>query len=342
MPQIDVAGSGAILLGSHVSCDGFHIEHPIRIQTHWHLDHLSGFGPSKRGEIALTPLTCKLLSLTHPDLPIRGNVHQIKPGDTVEISGQRICFLRSDHCLGAVQVAVELVNGVRVGYSGDFYWPLDEVIQVDELVVDASYGSPTSDRDYTQRDAEEELIHQVRLALREGPVHLFAHSGVGERALAVLTTSDVLEEIPVLASERFCHSTRIHREAGYHLPNVINVKSSEGMTLLGGKERYVRCWGLGQQMANDVLPGTMIRLTKYRADHVVERVGDQSYVIGLSNHADFASTIEYIERTGANFVLTDGTRTSDPKARGLAAAIIRELGIEARAATPLPSMEYGK
>jgi Cft2 family RNA processing exonuclease len=38
-------------------------------------------------------------------------------------------LLSSGHMLGAVQVALEMPDGRRIGYPGDFHWPVDDVIQ---------------------------------------------------------------------------------------------------------------------------------------------------------------------------------------------------------------------
>jgi len=44
---VDVTGSGAVLLGDQITCDGFHRGYSTRIQTHVHDDHMSGFDISK-------------------------------------------------------------------------------------------------------------------------------------------------------------------------------------------------------------------------------------------------------------------------------------------------------
>ena len=69
--------------------------------------------------------------------------------------------------LGAVQVLVELEDGTRVGYSGDFQWPIEDVIQVDALVVDSTYGKPANVRKFTQGECEERLI-EVDPEIRTG------------------------------------------------------------------------------------------------------------------------------------------------------------------------------
>jgi putative mRNA 3-end processing factor len=274
-------------------------------------------------------------------LGLRANVHVVGPGDPVAVPGANVKLEKSTHCLGAVQAAVELPSGEWVGYSGDFSWPLDHVNRVDQLVVDATYGDPRHDRGYEQGDAQEALIQQVRERLREGPIHLLAQGGTAERALALLAQEGLTDEAPVVGTKRFCAALEVHRELGFPVPSGRDERSPEGLAAIQDG-RYIRVWGLNQSVMNDALPGAAIQLTKYRTYEVVEEIGDRLLKIGFSNHADFAGTMEYIERTGAQFVLTDGTRSSSAKARALAAAVIRELGVEAKAAFPAKSYDYGR
>ena len=339
--DVYVAHTKAVQLGPKVTCDGFDIDRPIRVQTHWHYDHLGGFGSSKRGELVMNRWTVDLLKEEHPDLEIRANVHVPDLGKLHEVSGATIKLESSSHCLGAVQVAVKLTDGKWVGYSGDFSYPIDNVIRVDELVVDATYGDPGTDRSYSQLEAEEALLERVRLALREGPIQILAHGGVTERALAVLHSAEVIDDVPVLAGKRMCYAADVYRKASYPLPCVYHADSEKGLNIIRDGH-YLRCWGHAQSMSNDSLPGTVFRLTKFAADEVMKQESDRLYRVGFSNHAGFDGTMKYVERTGARFVLTDGSRSSERKARALADAITRELGIEARAATPQPTLQYGK
>ena len=339
--DVYVAHTKAVRLGPKVTCDGFDIDRPIRVQTHWHYDHLGGFGSSKRGELVMSRGTVDLLKEEHPDLEIRANVHVPDLGRLHEVNGTVIKLESSSHCLGAVQVAVKLTDGKWVGYSGDFSYPIDQVIRVDELVVDATYGDPGTDRSYSQLEAEQVLSERVQLTLREGPVQIIAHGGVTERALAVLHSAEVLDDIPVLAGKRMCHAANVYRQASYPLPRVIHADSEEGLSVVR-TGRYLRCWGHAQSMSNDSLPGTVFRLTKFAADEVMKQESERLYRVGLSNHAGFDGTMKYVERSRASFVLTDGSRSSEQKARALAAAVTRELGIKARASTPQETRQYGK
>src|SRR5688500_7570330 len=103
---IDVFGSGAVLLGSKVTCDGFHADRAVRVQTHIHSDHMCEFTTSLRGQVLMTKATRRLLEHEHPALTSRTNVHVLEYGEDWEYEGQRIQLLSSDHALGAAQVRV--------------------------------------------------------------------------------------------------------------------------------------------------------------------------------------------------------------------------------------------
>src|SRR5947209_17456574 len=101
---IDVLGSGAVLLGPKVTCDGFHADRAIRVQTHIHSDHMVGFTTSLRGQVVMTKATRRLLEHEHPALPSRTNVKVLDEAEECEYEGNRIQLLSSDHALGAAQV----------------------------------------------------------------------------------------------------------------------------------------------------------------------------------------------------------------------------------------------
>ena len=121
----------------------------------------------------------------------------------------KLSLIPSNHMLGACQVELELPNGIRVGYSGDFGWPLNEIIQVDELVVDSTYGSSKSIRHYSQAEAEKCLSNIVCERLLYGPVHVLAHRGTIERVLHILWGN---VNVPILATERLIREVEVLSE----------------------------------------------------------------------------------------------------------------------------------
>ena len=188
---IDVMGSGAVILGPDVTSDGFHQDRRVRVQTHIHTDHMGDFSTSKSRDLVMSIPVKDLLARDHPDFHFRANIHALQPGETWSYGGATIALQPAGHMLGASQVVVELSDGRRLGYSGDFSWPLDRPIEVNALVVDATYGSPDSDRSYDQSAADASLADLIRERLRFGPIQLLGNPAVIERALMVATISEV-------------------------------------------------------------------------------------------------------------------------------------------------------
>ena len=316
-------------MGPDVTCDGFHQDRQVRIQTHVHSDHMGEFSTSKSRELVMSPPVKDLLVFDHPDFEFRANIHLLSSTEIWQYRSSRISLKPAGHMLGASQAVVELADGRRLGYSGDFSWPLDNPIQVDALVVDATYGSPDSNRSYGQQLADEKLVDLVRDQLKLGPIQLLGNSAVIERALMVICSSEIAMDVPLLANARLSASIEVHRRHGWPISSVTAVDHEDGHRAIG-EGMYIRCWQLSEGGRVDgIVEGTTISLTKYRAHHVVETLGESNFRVGMSNHADFGGTLEYVQQTGAKFVVTDACRTSHDRARVLANALHQELGIVA-------------
>ena len=343
---VDVVGSGAVLLGPAVSCDGFHAERDVRVQSHIHLDHMSDFTTSLTGDVLMTEPTRLLLQAQYPSLEFCQQVHTMGPDQTWENDSVSIELVSSNHMLGAVQTKVTMDDGVSLGYSGDFGWPLKRIIQVDALVMDATYGNPASKRHYTQQMAQEALCELVVAKLREGPIHLMGDSGPLDRALNLLMMEDIIAETPIVGSPRHAWSFDVHRRYGIHLPEVLLEGSAEASAVVRDQNQsFVRLWSLHSQQINDGLyPGSLIKLTKFQTlKEPIEEIFDKYFVVGLSNHADFEETMEYVSQSGAQYVVTDNVRcSSGDRGQELANIIEAELGIEARCSTNQKSRAWGR
>jgi putative mRNA 3-end processing factor len=335
---IEVFPSGAVVLGDRISCDGFHRDYQVRVQTHVHLDHMDNFETSKGLQnIFMSEPTRKLLVCEfNADLPYRDNVYALEMGVPRAVDGQKVTLLHSGHMLGSVQVAVELADGRRLGYSGDFRWPLEEVIEVDALVVDSTYGSPERKREYTQEQAEERFLNLVLGRTMRGPVYVKAHRGTIQRALQILTGQ---VSCPILGSARLCNEVDVYRTHGYGIGQVCLVTSEEGRTHLKSG-RFIRFYGTGDEFPVQITRGSTITLSAYmaRADDPVMEYSDCAFGVALSNHADFIGTLEYIQATKAKYVVADNTRGHGTE---LAQEITRRLSIPARPSTTTLSREWG-
>jgi putative mRNA 3-end processing factor len=337
--HIDVAPSGAVLLGDVVSCDGFHRDYKVRVQTHVHTDHMDSFDTSKglQDIILSDPTRNLLISEFNADLPYRDNLYVLDMGVPHTCHDHEMVLESSGHMLGSVQVAVQLADGRRLGYSGDFQWPLDKAIKVDALVVDSTYGSPERKRDYSQEEATTRFVELVRSQLRYGPLHVKAHRGTLQRALQILTTE---VDCPLIGTARLCAEAQVYRDHGYSIAPIILNPSAEARTILqSGK--YLRFYGTGDELPVNSAKGATITLSAYMAkrDDPVLEYSERSFSVALSNHADFEGTIDYVRETGAKYVVTDNTRGGH--AAELAEHLTRRLGIQAEPSSTNYSREWG-
>lgn len=256
----------------------------------------------------MSPETRALLIAEHDaDLEFRDNLIEVFSGTDYPLDdGSTLKLLSSGHMLGSSQVALQLPNGVRCGYSGDFAWPLGQVIQVDELVVDSTYGSPRSVRQYTQAEAEACLLEVVCERLRYGSVHIGAYRGTVERVLQVLAGS---LGVPIVASQRLIREVSVYQQYGFASAQLEPLDSPTGRLAI--KERsYVRLYSKGDGFGNDLVEGTSVACSAFMVstDYPLMEFSDRSYRVALSNHADFEGTLAFVKATGAKTVVTDNTR----------------------------------
>ena len=275
-----------------------------------HVDHMDDFNKSKGlQDIVMSRGTYELLVAEYDaELEYRDNLHQVDHGCEYGLgNGSKLFLYSSNHMLGACQVMLELPDGLRVGYSGDFGWPIDEIIKVDQLVVDSTYGSPQSVRYYDQAEAEERLLEIVNRRLRHGPVQIYAHRGTIERVVRVICGEI---NVPIIATERRLQEIKVYQKHGLASAPLIALGSDEGQRALT-EHSYVRLYAKGDRNKNEPMPGTTVTCSAYMtvgSDSPVRQISDTNYCVGLSNHADFNETIEYIRATGATMVVTDNTR----------------------------------
>ena len=337
--HIGVFPSGAIKLGDTVVCDGFHRDFPVRVQTHIHDDHMHDFETSKGLQtIYLTEPTRRLLiSEFDADIPVRQNLVSIKVGVVKDLRGLVDIVLPADHMLGSVQVAVQVEDGMRVGYSGDFQWPLAEIIEVDQLVVDSTYGSPNCIRKYSQEEAEAKLLELVMRKVCLGPVHVKAHRGTLHRAMQVLCE---LEKWPTVVSRRLASEVGVYREFGYAIREFLLVDSFEGQEAIKSG-RYIRLYSKGDLFPVDIQDGVTVVLSAFASDFQspVLEYSERSLSVALTDHADFEGVLEYVRATGASCILTDNTRGGH--AVELAQEIRDRLGIAAVPSHFESSREWG-
>ena len=337
--HFDVSPSGTIILGPDVTCDGFRSEYSTRIQTHVHDDHMREFETSKGyQDILMTEPTKELLiAEKNADLPIRDNIISVRVGEQIRLGGSVVTLVKNSHMLGSVQVCVELENGFRLGYSGDFQWPCEHRMEVDYLILDSTNGDRTCVREYSQDDAQAKLIELVARKILDGPIHIQGYRGTLQRGLQCL--SDVVD-VPFLGSNNLCKQVEVYRKYGYAVKPLIDVRSPEGKAAVQSA-RFIKFYGKGDKAPVDLSGETSIWLSAYLsgADRPIVELAPESYTIALSDHADFPGILDYVKSTGARRVLCDNTRTG--KGIELAQALRDRLGIDAAPSKQDASLEWG-
>ena len=67
------------------------------------------------------------------------------------------------------------------------------------------------------------------------------------------------------------------------------------------------------------------------------------FSVGFSNHADFRGTVEYVDATGASFVVTDNVRGNrDDRGEKLARMLRAQLGVQARTSSNKMDHRWGR
>jgi|GEM_PF-352977 len=336
---IDVSAHGAVMLGDKVTCDGFIFGFPYRVQTHIHEDHMESFDSSKGYQhILMSEATKELLVVElDADIEYRSNIDAIPLGSRYRGEGIELEMFSNGHMVGSAQVAVTISGGPKVGYSGDFNWPLEKVIQVEALVVDSTYGSQNSVRKYSQDDACSRFVELVLEKVKTCPVLIKAHPGTLQRALELL---DGELTCPILASRRLAAEAEVYRRFGYSIGSLIIIDSTEAQQVIA-EGRYIRLYGRRETPPSDPESNTVIVLSAYMTspDEPLLEFSERSYRVAISSHADFEGTLEYVKATGATEVVTDNSRGGH--AIELAVALKTRLGIEARPSSQAFSRGWG-
>ena len=338
--NIDINKTGTIILGPKVVADGYEKGYPYRIQTHVHHDHLVDFGLSlgRSKKIFISESTLDLYSVIRKDPTVHfrknvgGNVKIINQNQTYENDQFEISFLDSSHILGSIQCSVEYKNGLKVGYSGDFSWPLEEVIEVDELVIDSTYGSPNATRDYSQDDAQNYLIELIQKNKSINPIIIMGHRGTIHRMMQLV--SNHYPKLPILLNKRYLNEVKIFNKYHYSINKYIDIFSNEGIYIKNTLKEYIQFLTPFDALPTYPTDFTFIHLSGFLSRNGIfyEQDRKNEYTISITDHADHNGIIEFVEKSGAKFVLTDPTRSNYENAIKLAKSITQRLGVKSEPA----------
>ena len=318
---------GAILLGNNVCCDGFVFDRDVRVQTHIHHDHMSTFEESKWQNLLMSPATKDLLiALYDEDLPYRSNIYSIEDGMSFKVEDETVELADNGHMLGSVQVRVTTDDGLRLGYSSDFFWPAPSVLEVDCLVVDSTYGSPEAIRKYSQQDVEERFVEVVTGICRGEGVVICGYRGRLQHAMRLLVP---VLKCPIVVSERVERLVPVYEKYGVSVGDYLNVRAAMREGLVGRGQPFAAFVELPEMRG---LPWTKEYRTVTLSAYMVPKgnpildYGDGNVRVALTDHADFGGTLEFIRASKASQILAYPC-SGQPDA--LVEAVRRELGLKA-------------
>ncbi len=321
-----VTRSSAVLLGSTTAADGHEDGRIVRVVTHAHNDHIVGLEQSitRCTFVAATPATLEVLDALGYRIP-KNKALAMDYGVKVDVEDDTIYLERARHILGAAQVVVETRDGVRVAYTGDFKLPGTKIIDADVLVIEATYGKPEYVRPF--KDEVEQLFADLVMdLLMKGPVYIYGYHGKLQEAMSILRAHGV--DAPFIAPQTVYRISRIAEKYGENLSPLYHSHSREAREVMKDGWYVYFTHMMSRKRAKD---GSSIILTGWEFNEPFRRNGDRSWIVALSDHADFEQLLEYVDQARPRLVITDAARKGCAKV--FAREVEKRLGIKA---IPMP------
>jgi putative mRNA 3-end processing factor len=315
-----------VLLGNYVACDAFDESKPLRVVSHAHADHMIGLQKSlkKCENVLMTNATKDLIDAMQGPLSLMGGrVHTLGYNETMQHKEERITLFKADHILGAAQVLIEDAEGNRLVYTGDFRIDETPILDADELVVEATYGSPSCKRSFNA-EPQKLLVSLIEESLKKGTVYVFGFHGKLQEVMQILHNAKV--KVPFVMPEKVFHVSKVCENHGMRLGRLMLSTEKEAKEMLEKNAPCIAFYHVNSRKTAGA-DSCRIYVSGWEFGAPCRQIADKEYIIALSDHSDFNGLIEYVERSRPKQVITDNFRISH--AETLAAEIRKRLGIPA-------------
>lgn len=314
---VNITENGAILLGRYFEVDGFG-GRPVRVVTHAHIDHLNELEQSlfTASRIVATPITIEFIKslgyFSHRALRLLNQkTHILGYHEEFLYEDEKLILYQADHIPGAAQVLLESQNH-KLAYTGDFKLTgKTEVIrEPDVLVIESTYGHPSNMRPFKEY-VPSLLIDIVNEGLRKyGIVFIYGYHGKLQEAMNILREGGI--DATFLLPGKICTSTKILEKYGYNIgqhicmegDDVPKWKPKRPVVVFQhfNKAKYRK---LGNDSLHIVLSGWLF-------EEPFKKIDECTYIVGLSDHADFSDLIKYVELSNPRIIVVDGSREGSP------------------------------
>uniref|UniRef100_A0A7C4D7U7 Exonuclease n=1 Tax=Staphylothermus marinus TaxID=2280 RepID=A0A7C4D7U7_STAMA len=305
--------SKAILIGRNFEVDGF-CKRNIRIITHAHADHVIGLNKSimYSKHIVSTPATYELVSelgyVNNSLKPVyRTKSILLDYFNRIDFDGEILEFYPVEHIIGSTQVRV-LTDNYVIGYTSDFKLTKNTFIMkdLDVLIIEATYGDPVWRRPF-KNDVIEYAIDILNEGLKKyGRVVVYGYYGKLQEFMKIIRDRGI--DTPFLMNDKIYSITRIVEKYGWRIGNfyrlTFNTKYFDKYIVFEhmNKAKYRRIEG---SVMNFVLTGREF-------EEPVRKIDEYTWLIALSDHADFDELINYVEISQPKLVIIDNSRDGYP------------------------------
>jgi len=331
LSKAGVTERGAVFLGKQVACDAFDENHPIRVVTHAHSDHMLGLRQSLMHckSLVMTPATKDLIDvMMGPLFLMAGNVKTLNYDEPLSLEDDTLSLHFADHILGAAQVLVQDADGTRIIYTGDFRIRGTPTLESDIMVIEATYGSPSRVRNFNE-NVEDLFVSLIETGLKQGPVYVFGFHGKLQETMQIL--SDAHVNAPFVAPEKVFHVSKICERHGMRLGRLSLSTGEEGKAILDEGGPCVAFYHMGS-MRRVGENAFRVCVSGWNFTSACRQVGRKEFIVALSDHSDFNGLLQYVAGSKPKLVVTDNFREGG--AEILAREIQSRLGIQAVALPP--------
>ncbi len=325
-----IDGNGAILLGNHVACDRYDTSRRVAVFTHFHKDHLKGFDNSLgrcEAVIVSRPTRDILVAVKGKYLLEYSNLIALDFNQRFRFEDEHITLFPVQHILGAAQVLVETADGTKMLYTGEFLWPNTTAVKADIVVIDATYGNPSSIRTVSRESLERRFLNIVSTTLKRRPVHIFTERGKAQELMNLLYSNGI--HVPILCGrEDDTALAKIYENHGFPVGEYLFIEDNKAIEILKSGQPHLLIQHVGNPVISyEPYKYLRIKVSAWDTPEPFYEKSRDSFVIAMSSHADFCDLLLYLAYSDPRLVVTDNYRDGD--AIALAEHTRRRLGKEA-------------